>query len=348
MGFDFGSKIEGEDTQPKVVQRSQLAYPPDQQSEQIIKEVIKKNLSVLNRVQGITLQSGDISFDVRNSDLMSITASASVTIATITNGYDGQFLTLIFNDGNVTITHDNSGDDNTVNLGSEDFTSAQFSTLTLVFDGASWTQTNIADTATRIGIQTPFEHMDDQNSSLSVDNFEVVINVSSGVSDRGGAFSNAVKADITKDVTFEFDLDTGSAWTDAQNVAIFVGLKGSTSMQTSGVHYPVADTGAMTEDHMGFLYYEIAGVLTLTFSTADGTTQNQSSAVSGITITNYNRYRIERVGSTITFYINGASVGTSISNLPDDTTNAIVFMGVGNASTSVQVRQGWKYTEPIS
>ena len=42
MSFDFGENIEGISTQPTVIQRSQLAYPLDQQSIQTIKRVLEE------------------------------------------------------------------------------------------------------------------------------------------------------------------------------------------------------------------------------------------------------------------------------------------------------------------
>lgn len=138
MSFDFGENIEGISTQPTVIQRSQLAYPLDQQSIGIIQDVLKKNIPTLNRVQAITLVSGTTRFEVRNTDVMDVSASAAVSIDTITNGYNGQILTLIFNDANVTLVHSASGNTGTLNLGGSNLTSSANATVQLIHDGTSW------------------------------------------------------------------------------------------------------------------------------------------------------------------------------------------------------------------
>jgi len=63
------------------------------------------------------------------------------TLATITGGLSGQILTLIFVDSDVTITDDASATADTVNL-SAAFTSTANDTITLVFDGTSWFETD--------------------------------------------------------------------------------------------------------------------------------------------------------------------------------------------------------------
>ncbi|MCH7979017.1 MAG: hypothetical protein IH935_08580, partial [Acidobacteria bacterium] len=118
-------------------ERAQLAYPLDAESFGTLKITMPDILKELARSQAITLVSGDVTFDVRNTNVMSISASASVTIATITNGFDGQVLTLIFNDSNVTITDDSGGATATVDLNSA-FVSANGSILVLVHNGTSW------------------------------------------------------------------------------------------------------------------------------------------------------------------------------------------------------------------
>ena len=99
---------------------------------------VKELQSELNRVQALTLKSGDITFEVRNSNAMSISASATVSITTITNGYNGQLLILLFSDSNVTFVHDASGAKNTINLKGTDITSVANGVIMLVSDGTSW------------------------------------------------------------------------------------------------------------------------------------------------------------------------------------------------------------------
>lgn len=84
-----------------------------------------------------TLGAGVTTFAV-TGDVMVITGDAGAnTIATITGGGTGQELTLIFVDGNVTITDTDAHTANTVDL-SAAFTSADDTVLKLIFDGTSW------------------------------------------------------------------------------------------------------------------------------------------------------------------------------------------------------------------
>jgi hypothetical protein len=73
-----------------------------------------------------------------SSSLMTVTGDAlGNTIATITNGFSGQELVLLFVDGLVTITDDNTHAANSVDLAAA-FTSADDTVLRLIFDGTSW------------------------------------------------------------------------------------------------------------------------------------------------------------------------------------------------------------------
>lgn len=85
----------------------------------------------------LTLAAAATTF-AATSNTMVITGDAGTnTIATITGGINGQFLCLLFTDGNVTITDDNTHVANSVDL-STAFTSADDTVLTLVYDGTSW------------------------------------------------------------------------------------------------------------------------------------------------------------------------------------------------------------------
>ena len=71
------------------------------------------------------------------SHLMTVSAAASETIATISGGYSGMRLALIFLDTNTTITDTATEAADTVNL-SAAFTGADGTVLELVYDGTSW------------------------------------------------------------------------------------------------------------------------------------------------------------------------------------------------------------------
>ena len=124
---------------PRVLQRAQLQYPLDLESEGALKlaleNVGKDVIRRRNRIQTVLL-SGATFFNVA-SDYMVMTAQAAVTIATIGGGREGQILTLQFGDANITITDTGTGAADTVNLGSA-FVSSANATLQLLYDGISW------------------------------------------------------------------------------------------------------------------------------------------------------------------------------------------------------------------
>jgi hypothetical protein len=85
----------------------------------------------------VTLGVGATTFAI-TSNVHTITGDGGGnTVATITGGVDGQILTLIFVDANVTITDDNTHGADSIDL-SGAFTSADDTVLQLVYDGTSW------------------------------------------------------------------------------------------------------------------------------------------------------------------------------------------------------------------
>src|SRR3990167_10938471 len=87
--------------------------------------------------KALTLGVGATTF-AATSDLMTITGDGGAnTIGTITGGVNGQILTLLFVDANVTITDTYAATANTVNL-SAAFTGAANTALTLVSNGNKW------------------------------------------------------------------------------------------------------------------------------------------------------------------------------------------------------------------
>jgi len=87
--------------------------------------------------EAVTVAAAATTFAV-DSNLVTLTGDAGGnTVATITGGVSGQLLTLIFVDALVTITDNNTHAANSIDL-SAAFTSADDTTLQLVFDGTSW------------------------------------------------------------------------------------------------------------------------------------------------------------------------------------------------------------------
>ena len=98
--------------------------------------------AAIHAASSVTMGAAATTFAVENVSVFTVTGDAGAnTIATITGAAIGQRLTLIHVDGLVSYTDDNSHAANSIDL-SAAYTSADDSTLTLVFDGTSWYETS--------------------------------------------------------------------------------------------------------------------------------------------------------------------------------------------------------------
>lgn len=106
-----------------------------------INQKLKINATASNSNRTTTLGAAATTFAVK-SNVMTITGDGGGnTVATITGANSGTLLTLIFVDVNVTITDDNTHVADSCDL-SAAFTSADDTTLQLVYDGVSWYETS--------------------------------------------------------------------------------------------------------------------------------------------------------------------------------------------------------------
>ena len=107
-------------------------------------QFLRVNATVSNTNQALTLANGATTFLIK-SNVMTVTGDGGGnTIATITGANSGTLLTLIFVDGNITITDTDAHTADTVDLvgTATDFTSADDTVLQLVYDGTSWYETS--------------------------------------------------------------------------------------------------------------------------------------------------------------------------------------------------------------
>lgn len=88
-----------------------------------------------------TLAAAATTFVATANDMIITGDAGTNTIATITGGINGQFLCLLFVDGNVTVTDDNTHAADSIDL-SGAFTSADDTVLLLKYDGTSWYEVN--------------------------------------------------------------------------------------------------------------------------------------------------------------------------------------------------------------
>lgn len=120
------------------IQRAQLAYPLDPESEGSLKYTLEKILfEIIQRRKKVKIDLNGVTTFAVASDYMVVTGGAAVTILTITGGREGQILSLQFVDANVTITDTSTGAADTINL-SAAFTSTAEDILQIMYDGISW------------------------------------------------------------------------------------------------------------------------------------------------------------------------------------------------------------------
>lgn len=130
----------------------------------------------------------------------------------------------------------------------------------------------------------------------------------SGNANPSSATITMCSVDTTKDFTFS----TGGVIVNSAQTQIAFGV---------GVNENWNEPALLTADHAAFIVY--AGLLEA--SVADGSTQSTSTPISGITITNFNNYKIERNGAEINFFVNGILKKTMTTNLPDSTNEDVGF-----------------------
>ena len=105
-------------------------------------QAIASNVNIADNAFGrtkstTTLGVGAATF-AASGEFMQITGDGGGNnVTTITGGYTGQILVLLFVDGNVTMTNNDAHTANTLDLNGN-LVSADDTTLTLIFDGTSW------------------------------------------------------------------------------------------------------------------------------------------------------------------------------------------------------------------
>lgn len=130
-------KIEGSDTSQSMtfITNNVDALTLDFYQNASFAGIISGNDDALTLGVGVTTFATASNFQTITGD------GGANTVATITGGQVGQTLTLLFVDGLVTITDDNTHPYDSVDL-SAAFTSADDTTLTLIYNGTSWYETS--------------------------------------------------------------------------------------------------------------------------------------------------------------------------------------------------------------
>lgn len=160
------------------------------------------------------------------------------------------------------------------------------------------------------------------NTGFTAGNLEYVWSVGTAT------LTSEAKINLSKNFSFQTVIQLLALGVGA---AEFAGISDGSTAPTTG--------GVLTVDHAGFIF---AGSK-VWISNANGTTQTKTDVTASVTATNYNVYRIERSGSTISFSVNGTSVGSSTTNLPIGTTRKL-FWEFTNA-TAPNIKRAFSYVE---
>ncbi len=92
--------------------------------------------------ESLTLGAAATTFAAAHKVVLLTGDGGTNSVTTITGGDDGCELTIIFQDGNVTLVDDDTPGTDTINLAgaASDFTGTQYDSIKLVHDGTSWTE----------------------------------------------------------------------------------------------------------------------------------------------------------------------------------------------------------------
>jgi len=183
--------------------------------------------------------------------------------------------------------------------------------------GNIWTTSNTSSVTTNMGY-IRFQASGDLNHSVITTN-GVGMKITSG-SGADIAFGDG------KDVICEF------TWTrvGAANEQSGFGFS-TTTAPFSTYNDTTADAACFTIDTSGNLYGH----------TSNGASQTNSSAITGVTLTNNNTYRIEVTdGVDVKFYVNGVLKATNTTNLPNTGTIKFGAGGSGQGNDNDRVVMG--------
>ena len=124
--------------------------------------------------------------------------------------------------------------------------------------------------------------------------------------DSGATSSCSISGDATIDAASSFEFGVAMKMESISNIDGFIGIENWGSLN-------IANNGVETAKHIGF--YVVEGVLYA--SNANNTTQTTTNISAGLTLTDYNVYRLEYTASTdVKFYVNETLVATHTTNLP--------------------------------
>ena len=140
----------------------------------------------------------------------------------------------------------------------------------------------------------------DSGGTTTIDYYDTKFQAESA--GRASRYSDLI-IDASKDFTIAFV----AKFNHSTNQRIFIGLHSDADK--------ILTSSAQVEGHAGINIENATAV----YSNADGTTQKTTAIDNGITLTNYNTYKIVKTGSSIKFYVNSILKATHLVNIPTNT-----------------------------
>lgn len=172
------------------------------------------------------------------------------------------------------------------------------------------TSTASAGASITRALQTTLFNADATNNDCTLD---------SGVMGTGGGGGNVtVSWDDDFEIYFEMKVIAGTA----KDVFIGVNQGGGTTVPNDATY---------TTRHYAFMIDDT----TLYSSNANATTQTKN-AISGITLTDWNTYKIKTTATDAKFYINDVLYQTHTTNLPTGNETANLLLGLGSTTVNGQ------------
>lgn len=220
--------------------------------------------------------------------------------------------------------------------------------VTVVYDGTNMVMTSLPDSLVAGGDAGGNHFHEEQDlarltsrETYSINEMVTETFTSVTITDFGSSFQVVTASTDNNGGGLSSSTRVGSSTSSVHNknpeFIVSVGFVAATAQEAffgfvdTGMTGTSLENGAMTLDHIGFTVAN--GVVK--GSVANGSTQSQTSDLS-LTVTSEIEYRATFDGTTATFYINGSSVGTLATNVPDGTLTSFTTVVIADSSAAAK------------
>ena len=137
-------------------------------------------------------------------------------------------------------------------------------------------------------------------------------------------------------ISQDFSDTSSNAITFNDSIEVIIFAKGGTKGGTTNAwDFSVGIGGSVVDANdtqRMFRFFSEDGVMST--QSADGTTQQETDVSAGLTLTNWNTYRIVFIaGTSVKFYINDVLKATHTTNIPSGTTQPTLVMGAASSAS---------------